>query len=274
MSTDKDSLRTQAESEARFFDSFYAAADEKDEKDNYQVPPAAVNRVAFHANRGIDDHEYAYSLLGKLDGKNILDYAAGNGWLTVCFAKAGARVWAIDISQKGVDLVRKRASANGVAASVTAEVRDCYDTGHADEMFDLIFGSGILHHLQDVDAAGKELSRLLRGNGVAVFYEPVRESKVMDRIKALVLLAMPSISAADTTENESPLNAARINQLKKYFRVVNLRYFQVFSSASKLISSDSLRRFLLRLDRYSIDYVPLFYKLARIVVVELREPIK
>lgn len=272
MNTDTEILRIQAESEARFFDRTYAAAVRQQEKENYIVPTTAINKVIRPANPLIDDHEYAYSLLGNLKDKHLLDYAAGDGWNTVCFAKAGAKVWAIDISPVGVDLVRKRAKSNGVEDSVRAEVRNCYNTEYDNDMFDIIFGGGILHHLQDLDSAGKELSRIMKNTGVAVFYEPVRETKIMDSIKAIVLSAT-KIEPSDTTENERPLDTYRIDILKKYFRVVNRKYFQVLSSAKKVLANGKAIYVTLLIDHYLIKYVPLFKKLGRLVVIELREPI-
>lgn len=53
-------------------------------------------------------------------------------------------------------------------------------------MFDIVYGGGVLHHL-DIEAVGKELSRILHPDGVAVFLEPIRETRVMDFIKKAVL---------------------------------------------------------------------------------------
>src|SRR3546814_13720576 len=40
-----------------------------------------------------------------------------------------------------------------------------------DDSFDLVFGSGIIHHL-DIDRAFAEIARVLRPGGRAVFVEP------------------------------------------------------------------------------------------------------
>src|SRR3546814_18316951 len=41
-----------------------------------------------------------------------------------------------------------------------------------DDSFDLVFGSGIIHHL-DIDRASGEIARVLRPGGRAVFIEPL-----------------------------------------------------------------------------------------------------
>jgi SAM-dependent methyltransferase len=155
---------------------------------------------------------------------------------------------------------------------VTAEVQDCYKTRFESNKFDIIFGGGILHHL-DIEGVGKELNRILHIDGVAVFWEPIRETKIMDIIKKIVLFIL-NRKPSEETEDESPLSQKRINLLKPYFKIVNIRYFNVLSSAGLLFNSKALNSFLLWVDHLLIKYVPWFKKLGRAVVIELREPVK
>ena len=216
--------------------------------------------------------EYAASLLGNLEDKKILDYGAGDGWNAVCLAKANARVWAIDISEKGIELTKKKALANGVSELITAEVQNCYKTTFASDMFDIVYGGGVLHHL-DMEATGKELSRLLQPDGVAVFLEPIIETRVMDIIKKIVLFIIRR-KASEVTEDETPLTSKRISLLKPYFRVINYRYFNVLSSANVLIKSEFVKSLLLWADYLLIRFIPGFKLLGRAVAIELRRPIK
>jgi 2-polyprenyl-3-methyl-5-hydroxy-6-metoxy-1,4-benzoquinol methylase len=262
----------QATAEAEHFDKVYAEFDEEHKTQHYRVPDKIINQVLNPRTRALDGHEFAYSLLGSLKGKKLLDYGAGDGWNAICFAKAKAEVWAIDISQKGVDLIKKKAKANGVGDSVIAEVRNCYCTGFPDCQFDVIYGGGVLHHLDD-DAAAAEIGRILHPQGVAVFFEPIRETRIMDIIKAMVLFVARR-KPSEVTENETPLTSARIGQLRAHFKVVNFRYFEVLSSASHLIESELMKRTLLWSDHLLMKCLPGFKKLGRTVVVELREPVR
>jgi SAM-dependent methyltransferase len=180
-------------------------------------------------------------------------------------------VWAIDISQKGVELIRVKAAANGVADCVVAEVRNCYGTDYPARSFDLIYGGGVLHHL-DVPTAGVELNRILRPDGVAVFFEPIRDTKVMDVIRAVVLRLL-NRKLADLTENESPMTTQRLLQLSRYFKVVRYRHFNVLTSVGLVLDSPALKSLLAWADLILMTIVPGFRKLGRAVVIELREPI-
>jgi SAM-dependent methyltransferase len=50
---------------------------------------------------------------------------------------------------------------------------------------DVVFGIAILHHL-DLDLAAREVRRVLKKGGRAIFQEPVRNSKFVRRIHSLI----------------------------------------------------------------------------------------
>lgn len=272
MADTDEKLVEQARSEAVFFNKYYAEVESRQEVHNYVVPERLIQQVIHPRSFRINDHEYAYSRLGGLEGKMLLDYGAGDGWNAICFAKAKANVWAIDISEKGVELIRKKANANGVGEYILSELRNCYDTRFPADMFDIVYGGGILHHLDEYKAA-QEISRVLRSDGVAVFYEPIRDTKIMDFVKFLILRILRK-KASEETDNEFPMTRERINSLKSCFKIVNFRYFNVLTSASLLINSETLRNILMWTDFCLMKFIPGFKKLGRAVVIELREPIK
>src|SRR3990172_183377 len=218
MSKEKEELLKEAKSEAEYFDKEYSKADERQQAQNYIVPEKFIRQVLNPDPRPLKEFEYAYSLLGSLEGKRLLDFGAGDGWNTICFAKAKAKVFAIDISEKGVELIKKKAKANSVNEFVTAEVQNCYNTTYPANMFDMVYGGGILHHL-NIEMAGQEIRRILHPDGVAVFFEPMRDTKIMDVVKAVVLFILKR-KPSEVTENECPMNSKRINILKPYFKIV------------------------------------------------------
>ena len=58
--------------------------------------------------------EYAFHLLGAVNGKTIVDFGCGGGLNTVTLAKLGAQVFAIDTSDRNLEIAGERAYANGV----------------------------------------------------------------------------------------------------------------------------------------------------------------
>jgi 2-polyprenyl-3-methyl-5-hydroxy-6-metoxy-1,4-benzoquinol methylase len=265
-------LAQQAEREARFFDEVYTKAEKRFSGKKFEVPEELIRQIVSPRGPFLVDREYASSLIGGLAGKNVLDYGCGDGWNAVCLAKAGARVWAIDISEAGVELTKKMAASNGVAESIHAEVQDCYQTRFESDTFDVIYGSGIIHHL-DIGSAASELKRILRPDGIAVFCEPIRESSITDRVKRLVLF-VSRIRPQNLTEDEEVLTLDRIAMLRGSFRVVNCKQFIVLSTLTAVIPSRRLRRLLLWADYLLMRVVPGFRRMGRSVVIELRQPIK
>lgn len=266
-----EQLLSEAERESIHFNDEYAASDKEQLLQGYIVPEKFILQATNPMHPLVDCYEYAYCLMGNLNGKLVLDYGAGDGWNAICMAKADAIVWAIDISEKGIDLTKKKAKANGVDGLVKAEVRNCYKTEFQSQIFNAILGGGILHHL-DLEAAGRELSRLLRPDGVAVFREPIRETRIMDVIKSVVL-KIANRKPSEVTEDEAPLTIKRLNILKSHFNIVKYKHFNVLASASQLFKSKKLETFLLIADYLFIKFIPGFKILARTVIIELREPI-
>jgi SAM-dependent methyltransferase len=119
-------------------------------------------------------------LLGDVRGKDLLDYGCGMGEESVYFAKLGARVTGIDISEVGIASLTRRAAHHQLP--ITALQMRVDPTVLGSESFDRIHGLGILHHV-GIAAGLSEVHRLLRPGGIAVFLEPVGDSPVVEKTK-------------------------------------------------------------------------------------------
>src|SRR5262249_8081677 len=119
------------------------------------------------------DHEPwirpALAKLGDLRGRRVLDFGCGHGMAAVIMSQRGARVTAFDLSGGYVREAGACALANGVAVDLIQANGECLP--FADNSFDCIWGNAVLHHL-DIDRAGRELVRVLKPRGLAVFCEP------------------------------------------------------------------------------------------------------
>src|SRR5438105_9354078 len=127
------------------------------------------------------DHETwirpAFRQLGDLRGARVLDYGCGHGMAAVVLARLGARVTAFDLSHGYLEEARARAAANDAAVEfVQAEGERL---PFVDGAFDRVWGNAVLHHL-DVRTTGRELFRVLRPGGVAVFCEPWGEDPLLN----------------------------------------------------------------------------------------------
>src|SRR5947208_2927403 len=158
-----------------------AGTDRRTSEQLFHDRQAADRAGAFRAGRAelrFDDANYldhetwvrpAFARLGDPRGTRVLDYGCGHGMAAVVLARAGAAVTAFDLSPGYVAEARERAAACGVALNCV--VADGEHLPFPDASFDTVWGNAILHHL-DLTKAGRELRRVLKPGGVAVFCEP------------------------------------------------------------------------------------------------------
>ncbi|MGE0086976.1 MAG: class I SAM-dependent methyltransferase [Desulfococcaceae bacterium] len=104
---------------------------------------------------------------GLKPGMKVLEIGCGTGFFTEMFAKSGAHILAVDISDDLLEIARKRGLPSETVSFVTARFEDCDAQGP----FDAVIGSSILHHL-DIKTALAKIHSLLRSGGVMCFTEP------------------------------------------------------------------------------------------------------
>jgi SAM-dependent methyltransferase len=98
-------------------------------------------------------------------GKSVLDVGCGPGWLTVQYARAGAKTSAIDLTKTAVELTHKHLQHYGLVADV--QQGSAEDIPFEDNTFDLVISSGVLHHTPDTLRSFRECFRVLKPNGRA-----------------------------------------------------------------------------------------------------------
>lgn len=246
--------------EARFADAQYSEyADE-----------LRVNRVMFGKYASPKDpwdwRQLAAMLMGSIRDKALLDFGCGMGEETIYFARLGARVTAIDISEVGIELTRQRAKHNGVADRVDARVMRADPTTLPSGSFDLVHGLGILHHLPDLGQSLREVKRLLKPGGKAVFLEPLGSCPVIESIKEWLL---ERIDKSATTDHEENL---RIDDLRRHadlFASMEIHPYHLFYRVKRFFPQ-SARDLLRRIDHHMLARFPLLDHYAGAAVIQLR----
>lgn len=148
-------------------------------------------------------------------GMRVLDLGCGKGFLAIALAHRGARVDAIDISPKSIELCRKRAINSGVGDAVTFHVMDCEQLDFPDETFDAVCGSFVLHHL-DLKKIAREIERVTKPGCKSAFIETVGLNPLLMAARA-TLPGRFGIEKA-STDDEYPLNRERLAILSGNFR--------------------------------------------------------
>src|SRR5436309_1779148 len=178
--------------------------------------------LRFDADAYLDHETWvrpAFARLGDLRGRRALDYGCGHGMAAVVMARAGAAVSAFDLSPGYVAEARERATANGMRVECVAA--DAEKLPFPDAAFDAVWGNAVLHHL-DLARAGRELHRVMRPGGVAVFCEPWGGNPLLTFTRRR--LPYPG---KDRTPDERPLTRRDLAPLRAVFPVVEVEGFQL-----------------------------------------------
>ncbi|HET7503957.1 MAG TPA: class I SAM-dependent methyltransferase [Kofleriaceae bacterium] len=167
-----------------------------------------------------DWRQMAALLLGDVAGKDLLDLGCGIGEESIYFAKLGARVTGIDISDVGIASLRRRAAHHRL--DVTALEMRVDPTGFSDASFDRIHGLGILHHV-GIERGLAEVARLLRPGGIGVFLEPIGDSPVVEAVKTFLMKHARFLGDFDrVTDHEHNLTWAEVEHAVRRFPEVSL----------------------------------------------------
>lgn len=259
----KRNLTARQAIEAEIYDAKAAAADIADrdlivDASTYPIP----NRE--HA----DFLPYAIDLLQPMAGKEMLEIGSGTGYTSVYFARRGAAVLGIDVSEECVMLARRRARVNGVEGLARFESIPVEEMEGAAGSFDAIFGNQILHHL-DLETAAGVLRRMLKPGGKGVFCEPVLLPTLLQRARhtPLALRVLPHFVHTPT---ERSLNYGDLKLLRRHFDAVRVREFQLFTRVVRWASvSDLVFSRVMRMDDALLRRVPWLRSFCLFLVIEL-----
>ena len=100
-------------------------------------------------------------------GRALLEVGCGIGTDLVRFARGGARVTGIDLSENAVELARRNLELNGLDG-VDLQVANGESMPFADETFDVVYAHGVIQYTADPTRMIAECHRVLRTGGSAI----------------------------------------------------------------------------------------------------------
>ncbi|MDA8822804.1 class I SAM-dependent methyltransferase [Candidatus Pelagibacter bacterium] len=153
----------------------------------------------------------------KLNASNreILDYGCGVGpVIHKVINYSPKKITGIDISDISISKAKKIFQNQKI--EVNLQVDNCEKTKFHDSKFDIVYGLGILHHLQ-LSESINEIARILKPDGVFLFIEPLGTNPIVNLYRKFT----PSSRSID----EHPLIERDFQLIRKKFKNVTLKYY-------------------------------------------------
>jgi SAM-dependent methyltransferase len=198
-------------------------------------------------------------------GRRLLEYGCSDGEATRAWASQGVRATGIDLSPEAIRVATERAAKAGL--DIRYEVMNAEAMDFDDSTFDLIAGTGILHHL-DLDRAYAEIARVLDEDGHAVFIEPLGHNPLINLYRRL--------TPAMRSEDEHPLQHRDLRLAERYFRDVRLHYFNLSTFAAVPFRDNALfaplHTAFRAIDNTLFTLLPFAKRYAWMVLIECARP--
>ncbi len=152
----------------------------------------------------------------RLNSKNshVLDYGCGVGnSLEKVVTFKPKKITGIDISEVSIEKAKKISTSN---SNIELLVDNCEKTKFKENTFDLVYGTGILHHL-NIELCLKEIKRILKPGGKFLFIEPLGTNQFINLYRRLT----PNSRSFD----EHPLVNHDFNLINTHFKKIKVKYY-------------------------------------------------
>lgn len=180
---------------------------------------ASVQR--FYTITGASRRLYRDLITRACEGRAVLEYGCGPGSYAFDLAERGARVIGVDISPVAIELAQKNARERGL--DINFSVMNAESLDLPDGSFDIVCGTGILHHL-DLARGLAEVRRVLKVGGRAVFLEPLGHNPVINWYRRRT----PQLRSVD----EHPLRMDDLALIGRPFDHMTVRMFHLTTLAA------------------------------------------
>lgn len=113
----------------------------------------------------VESHIPDFAEFEKWKDKDVLEIGCGIGTDSINFARAGARLTIIELSEKSLEITKKRFEVYQLKASfilANAEHLSDYMQGKA---FDLVYSFGVIHHTPNPSSIIQEIKKVLKKDG-------------------------------------------------------------------------------------------------------------
>ena len=235
--------------------------------ERYGDDPDRARAEKFYEAGNESAAQYRAVLATVTSGARVLEYGCGTGSAAFDLAARGAEVLGIDISPVAIAAATAEAVQRGITAGLRFELMNAEALPLPADSFEVVCGSGVLHHL-DLARALPEVARVLRPDGWAVFVEPLGHNPLINAYRRRT----PEMRTPD----EHPLRLDDFALARRHFGIVEVEYFNLLTIAAvplrHLHFQRGLRAGLHRVDQWLFRLIPPLRRHAWVAVVRLGAP--
>lgn len=156
------------------------------------------------------ENQWVMKHLPDLKNKSVLDIGCGLGEASLYFAKQGADVIAVDLSDGMVEHCIFTAKEKGF--DIKGVISPVEKLQLEKNSFDIIYVANILHHLQEPATLLTKASFALKPDGIAFFIDPLKYNPV--------IILYRRMATSVRTEDENPVGFELIKRMNKEFENV------------------------------------------------------
>ena len=112
----------------------------------------------------VEPHIPRFAEFPRWQNKRVLEIGCGIGTDTMNFARHGAHVTAVDLSEKSLEMARKRAEVYGLSGNI----QFCHSSGETlssilpAQAYDLVYSFGVIHHTPHPDRVLEQIRNYVR----------------------------------------------------------------------------------------------------------------
>ena len=218
---------------------------EKDFHDNLHKSQGERFENRFYKALGNMFSDFDEEVRSDCKNKNILDYGCGIGLNTEKYLKyLPKKITGVDISEISLQKARDRVKTNG-NQNVEFKQDNCENLSLESDSFELIYGSGVLHHLK-LDLAVKEIARVLKKDGKIIFVEPLGTNPIINLYRWMTPKAR--------SHDEHPFKDKDFAFMRNHFKELKIKYYGfltlIFYPFYSNQNSSKFFNFLSNLDQY------------------------
>ena len=111
----------------------------------------------------VESHISRFAEFDRWRGRKVLEIGCGIGTDTISFARAGAQVTAVDLTEKSLEVARQRARVFGLEDRIRFLQADAETLSRTVpiEPYDLVYSFGVIHHTPDPGRALDEIRKYM-----------------------------------------------------------------------------------------------------------------